>query len=236
MNNVAFTMAKNEAELLPIWLKYYQPHFEKIFVLNDGSTDGSIEKCQKDFEFEVIELRKTGESYLDRRVREVGGFFHKLALDYDWVLFADVDEFVVPDPEKYKGLRDYIEKAKGNMVTCTGWEIIQMEGEKPVDFSNSLLAQRKKLVKVLVYNKTILSRVPIMFKKGFHCPESFGIEGREQEFMAKAADPALIMIHLQRMDLDLYQKRRTIDKRGLERFYADRGKEIDIPERFKKLF
>ena len=69
--NAAMTMVKNEKKLLPVWLNYYQKYFEKLFVLDDGSTDGSIEECQKKFDFEVIPANAFDEEYLNKRVEKV---------------------------------------------------------------------------------------------------------------------------------------------------------------------
>jgi len=126
MKIAAFTMVHNEAQLLPVWLSYYQRYFDSLYVLDDRSTDDTIKKCKKKYKFEVVPLSQHDFSYLEWRVMTVREQQSKLLSEYDWVLFSDTDEIVIPDPQKFKGLRDYISQLKKDFVSCTGRVVVHL--------------------------------------------------------------------------------------------------------------
>jgi len=233
MKIAAFTMVHNEAQLLPVWLSYYQRYFDSLYVLDDRSTDDTIKKCKKKYKFEVVPLSQHDFSYLEWRVMTVREQQSKLLSEYDWVLFSDTDEIVIPDPQKFKGLRDYISQLKKDFVSCTGRVVVHLPEEAPMNFSAPILPQRKKWLDDIASYKPLLSRVPLRWTKGFHSLEEID-SGINHDERKKLSDPNLILVHLLRIDLDLYKKR-SRDRRGKHFFYDNIKKAVNIPKRFKKV-
>ena len=107
-----FTIAQNEPNFLLLWVRHYRRHFDAsdIYVLDHDSTDRSIsavhELCNvltvhHELTFDHLWLKSTVEN-----------FFSFLLSSYPAVLFTDVDEFVVTDPERYPDLGTYIENLR----------------------------------------------------------------------------------------------------------------------------
>jgi len=233
MKIAAFTMVHNEKELLPLWLSYYQRYFDSLYVLDDRSTDETIKKCKKKYKFKVASTYQHDFSYLEWRVMTIREKQKELLSKYDWVLFVDADEIVIADPKKFHGLRDYINQLKSDFVSCTGRDVVQLPGEAPMNFSVPILPQRKKWLDDIASYKPLLSRVPLRWTKGFHSLAEID-SGINHDERKKLADPNLILVHLLRIDFDLYKKR-TVGKRGIEFFYDNIKKAVNIPKRFKKV-
>jgi Glycosyl transferase family 2 len=183
-----FTIARNEPKFLPLWLAYYGHHFapSDIYVLDHDSTDGSTaslgDSCirvavHRDKIFDHMWLKGTVEDFQSFLLRS-----------YSAVLFAEIDEFVVPDPSRYEGLG-------APAARCTGYSVVHYpdEGEPPLRFEQAVLRQRKYWHRSPSYSKRLLSKVPLFWNVGFHA-----------EFNAPAAppDPDLYLIHLHRVDYD----------------------------------
>ena len=93
-----FTFVRNENVFLPIWLKYYSRFFngEDIYILDHSSDDGSIEECLKNYSFNVITI--PFESYNDiLRINIARDKQAELLDSYEYVLYADADEIVIPN-------------------------------------------------------------------------------------------------------------------------------------------
>ena len=89
--------------------------------------------------------------------------------EYDWVLYSNCDEFVIAKSWKYKDLKNFMDRnLHHNWIACEGYDVIQVEGEKPIDYSKPYLRQRKYWIKNFNYNKIILSRVYLDWVDGTH--------------------------------------------------------------------
>ncbi len=228
----AFTIVQNEARYLPIWLNYYGRQFgpENLFVLDHGSTDGSTSglagRCN------VIPVHRPlsfDHMWLKATVEHFQAF---LLNSYDTVVFAEVDEFIVAEPARYPGLRDYI-RAMGNPVArCTGYNVVHYPEEAALNFAEPIMAQRRYAHMAPQYDKTLIAKVPLHWILGFH---------RVIEFGCVEPDPDLALFHFHRVDYDYCRarheeaaKRRWCDldkQRGL-----GRQSQIFEPEAFHTWF
>jgi hypothetical protein len=194
-----FVMVKNEDVFLPIWLKYYSRYIDgnDIYVFDHLSIDGSVQKCLKDFTFNVIRLDYPF-SFDHIWFKFVAETVQKKLLDhYEYVIFTDVDEIILPDINKYIGLDDYIKKLDKNYARCIGYELIHLpDKEKPFNPSKSVLSQRRFMYRTDWYNKTLISNQPLNWGIGFH-----GVRDLELYF-----DNDLMLIHLHKLDFDLCWK------------------------------
>ncbi len=189
----AFTIVKNEPVMLPIWLDYYGRYFEPddLYVLDhdssDGSTTGLEGRCRvvpvhREASFDHRWLRSTVESFQ--------GF---LLGSYGTVLFTEVDEFVVADPRSYDGLDAYIERLEGPAARCAGFNVVHKPDELPLRFDAPLLEQRRYWHASQQYSKRLLTRMQLRWSEGFH---------EEYNAPDDPPDPALMLVHLHRIDYD----------------------------------
>ncbi len=192
-----FVMTQNEEIFLPIWLKYYSKYFEgdDIFVFDHRSTDNSIEKCSQSFKFRHLRLNYpfSFDHKWFQFVEE--NTYVKLLESYEYVLFTDVDEILLANSEKYTGLDDYINKLQEDRVRCLGYDLINVKDKESIfNVNESVLSQRKYWYRTEMYDKTLLSKIPLKFTIGNHTLS--GIRQPRQ-------DKDLLLIHLHKLDFEM---------------------------------
>lgn len=187
------TCAYNERFLLERWLAYYSKIADSIHVVDHETQDGSIEKAMKKFKFSYHAMSgphwdvSTGGLTTEKNKELV----RNLLGDYDCIVCPDVDEFIIPDPEKYKNLRDYIGRMKTAYSRCDGHALVETIGEPPIDWDKPLLEQRKYWRWEEQLCKPIVTKIPLDWSAGKHAL----ISGE----MLKP-DKDLVLIHLKEMD------------------------------------
>jgi hypothetical protein len=189
------TMVRNETVFLPIWLGYYSRYFapEDIYVLDHGSTDGSTERGG--FVRIPVEHETVDHAW---RVEAVEAEQRRLLGSYDAVLSVDCDELVVPDPEYWGPLDQYLEGFQEEWVNCLGYEVLHLrDREPPIDLDRPLLEQRDAWIAADGYDKPALATAPVSWKPGFHNRTDGKLN----------IDPDLRLIHLHRLDYDLCHAR-----------------------------
>lgn len=194
-----FVMVKNEDVFLPIWLQYYSRYFsgDDIYIFDHRSIDGSVQKCLESYSFNVTRLEYPF-SFDHVWFKFVADTVQKKLLDhYEYVIFTDIDEIILPDISKYQGLDDYIRKLDKDYVRCIGYELIHLpEKEQAYDQSKPVLSQRKYWYTTHWYNKTLISSQPLDWGIGFHeVPKS------ESNY-----DRDLMLVHLHKLDFDICWK------------------------------
>lgn len=215
-----FTFVKNEQVFLPIWLNYYSRIFneEDIYVIDHDSTDGSIESCEQKYRFTRIPIHW---GYYDApwKTKQVCSFQKELLKEYEYVLYTDADEIIVPDPAKYSGLMEYIQKMKGDTIVCTGFNLIHLqEKEAPIDLDQPILKQRSYWYPDRHYNKPLISRVSLEWCPGFHWADN-----------CVKRDPDLWLLHLHKMDFDLcWSKHQEIAKMKWNPEHAGKGYSVQF--------
>lgn len=195
------TITWNEKLMFPHWYTYYSQFYDDtdIYVLDNGSDDGHLDGYQF---AEVKRLVEKHPGFIDRdmHIRVVADKYAQLQERYKTVLFCEVDEFVVPDKEKWSDLAHFRGELNRQAVQCMGWEPTHMLGEQPIDFSSRpWLRQRRCWRRNDQYDKTALSTRPITWGVGFHHASL-----KQGELGARAD---LYMIHIQFMCRDLISKR-----------------------------
>lgn len=97
----------------------------------------------------------------------------KLLETYDIVIFAEADEFFIPDLMKYENLYDFLEKNPDDYFTPKGYNVwYDSDLELPINPTKSLLSQRKFWYKNPGESKTLITRKPIIsYSGGFHVAE-----------------------------------------------------------------
>ena len=207
----ALTVVRDEAFMLPRWIDYYgaQLGTENLVVVDDRSTDGSTSNlpCR------VIPHNGFPEGRFETaRMRLVSRIGSELLRDHDAVVFTDADEFLLADPDRYAGLRDFVAQHPDLQVAAgLGINVVHhLDHEGPLDPDRPFLGQRRFAKFVGKLCKPSLKRVDAAWAKASH-----GIRA------PYVPDPGLLMVHLKFADLDLL--RRTADLRHAVRVQAGLG-------------
>lgn len=187
------TIVHNEAVFLPIWLRYHRRFFapEDIFVFDHDSTDGSTSGGG------FVRISVTHDT-VDHNwmVATLQSHQHELLERYDVVLTLDVDEVVVPDPDRGT-LGDYLDRFDEEYVNCLGFELLHLADEPALDPDRPILDQRRWWFANDGYDKPALATRPTVWEPGFHALT----EGEAN------LDPDLRLIHLHRMDYAICRER-----------------------------
>jgi hypothetical protein len=186
----AFTIVQNEPQFLPLWYRFYRAHFAEadLFVLDHGSTDGTTSALRGTCN--VVPVHRS-RSFDHEWLRSTVAAFQRFLLQsYEVVLFAEVDELVLPDPARFPDLASYVAQWHGPAARCTGFNVTQEPGEEALAFDAPILAQRRWWHRAPLYDKTLLARRPLGWSVGFHSESTARVD----------PDPDLLLVHLHRVD------------------------------------
>lgn len=196
------TMARDEGPMLRLWVDFYARAIgrENLFVFDDHTTDGSIENLGA-MVHEAPELPGAG-SFDRARLRLMNGVAAGLLETYDYTIFVDVDEFLIPDPARFTGLKEFLaRRPKRDVIAAMGLNVLHdTRGESSLDFSRPILAQRQFAKFVPIMCKPAIKRVPANWIGASH--------GVDRPYVI---DPGLFLLHLKFADRATL--RRVADRR-----------------------
>jgi glycosyltransferase involved in cell wall biosynthesis len=94
-------LVKNEDDIIAQTLTYALRHCTKIFVIDNGSTDGTwkIVQSLSEEHSQIIPLLQTYEPYTEGLLALAYNKYHSEFSDQDWWLVLDADEFLAEDPQ-----------------------------------------------------------------------------------------------------------------------------------------
>ena len=145
-----FTLQRDERFHLPLWARYYAKHFdpEDMYILNDGSRDPATLSTLAVFPGDVRHIEH--DLVLDHEwmLQTVMAAQRQLLGSYEYVLFTDADEWLVPAAGT---LREYIDQATAPAYRAIGYEVVEDRCFRAPD-----------------YDKTLLSREPLSWAYGYH--------------------------------------------------------------------
>ena len=185
-----FVQMNNEERFFPLWLKYYQQHFDScdIYVLDHNSTGefrANLIKQSLEGEFNLINVHNN--KWFDHGwMRDNYILFQRFLLQsYRVVVATEIDEFIIPDPKhKFNSLREYIKNFEEETVLCFGLEILSDPLKDPtIDVNNKILQQRSKCKVSSWYHKPAISTVPLDYIKGQHSAENLSSNVRHDQFL-----------------------------------------------------
>lgn len=188
-------MVRNEGRMLRKWIDHYggQLGHDSLVVVDDNSDDGSTD----DLPCTVKRIKPIQGHFELERMRIVSEVAAKLLRRHDAVVFADADEFLVPDPASFSGLRELVAARPGvAALGVLGLNVVHhLASEGPLDFDRPFLDQRR-LVKFV----PLLCKPSVKFVKNPWAAASHGITGTRF-----AVDPDLYMFHMKFADRDQLQ-------------------------------
>ena len=144
MTTAIITLVRNEKFFLPHWIEYYsRVPGAQLVVLDHESDDGSTAGIDslRVVHGMVHHPEMENASWMLHTVQHhMGGL---LRSGYERVIYAEVDEFLIPDPERWVDLREYLEFTEDSgIVAARGWNVIHKPGDVPLPESGSLLMGR----------------------------------------------------------------------------------------------
>jgi hypothetical protein len=236
--SAVFTIVKNEAFFLPIWLKHYQKYFDNcdIYVLNHESTDG----CVMGLDVNVIDVFNP--IVFDHRwlLETVQNMQRSLLKKYECVLFAESDEIIYStDVPLSRYIDDFLKDTSCQYKRTTGYEVKHnVESEPTLTSNTKILTNRNEWFRYDGYDKTLLSKVPLNWNLGFH-----HLAGNNPP-----REESLFLLHLHRLDCEEMVKRHNYrltncvirdDGAGGHNRLTDRAKLLDyfnqIPSPLEKI-
>ena len=229
-----FTIVQDEPEFIHPWINHYKKHVadpRDLYVLVHPATRPDGEPIGADeipawYRAEALMTNHHGvtavpvyhsaafdHSWLAETVARFQSF---LLQSYEWVLFAEADEFVLPTPDASlpnKVLLDFVRGLGMNppaAVRATGFEIIQQLDEPPVpqglyrDGTNitltagELIHDRECWYRYDRRCKTLLANIPMRWEVGFHMTKEIA-----EEIASGPPSRFLTLVHLHKADFDL---------------------------------
>ena len=188
MKLAIITMVFNESVNLPIWIRYYRSAAPKaaLFVLDHASNDGSTDHIP-----EVSKLPLPREEMDEwSRTRCINHMQRALLQYYDFVIYTDCDELIVPDPAKSASLETHLTAQTYEYAAPIGLNVIQLiDTESPINSAYPLLSQRRYCQFQANMCKPLVARVPLNWQPGFHeCDKPIRIDRDLYLFHTKAVD------------------------------------------------
>lgn len=161
----------NEFFFIPYWQKYYGDLFgyDNLYAVGDLANDSSMKLL--DLEVKKINYAPEVQANFGEHVEIVLQLQKQLLETYDVVIFAEADQFFVPDPDKYSNLKDYLEKNTQDYIKVSGWNVIHIPTqEEKFNPSKPILSQRKFWFKDPEReDKLVIIRKPMTsYSWGFH--------------------------------------------------------------------
>ena len=159
----AYILVYNEQEFLPFTLDYYSQFCEKIYVMNNESTDRSIEIALRYTQVEIINW-KSNQQPNDLIMAEIQSEAYKASRGVaDWVVVCDCDEILY----NYQDLPEL--KAQGiDLPSLKGYDMISNEFPS---YDGTNVCEKIKLgIENPHFNKQIVfnPQVNITFSPGAH--------------------------------------------------------------------
>ena len=117
-----YTVCWNEEEIIPFFLRHYEPLVDRIIVYDDDSTDGSRELLRASPKVEVRSLERGAESFLSAQVTLCDFCWQESRGEADWICLVDMDEFLVyPDWHNYLAEQ---KKAGITIIPAVGYDTV----------------------------------------------------------------------------------------------------------------
>ena len=153
MRCAAYTLQRDEAFHLPQWISYYSSQFDMrdLYVLDHESTEQAVVNALREFANGGGNVVTVGHGVIfdhDWMIGMVHAMQAELLGRYEYVLFSDTDEMVVPTNGS---LREFVATCTDEAYRCSGFEVI--EG---------------RMARHGMYDKTLLTRIPLVYIWGYH--------------------------------------------------------------------
>ena len=167
----AVTMVYNEIELLPIWLRHNarQVGLENCFVVDHGSSDGSTDQI-----YPANRIRIPRSPY-DPHKQSVWNtdFCSSLLQWYDYVIYSDVDEIIVADPNIAATITEFCRGHLPPVLNVIGLNVQHLVDQEPgIDLNRPILQQRPYVFFCSPMCKPLLISRKVVWSPGSHSADA----------------------------------------------------------------
>jgi glycosyltransferase involved in cell wall biosynthesis len=125
MRIVVYANCWNEIRLLPYFIQHYNPFVERFVILDDGSTDGSIEYLLAQPKVRLIEANRKGGSYIEQTRVFFNEGWKESRSTADWIITCNIDEHLY-----HQDLESYLWRCLQDGITilpANGFEMIALK-------------------------------------------------------------------------------------------------------------
>ncbi len=236
MRVAIMTMVYNERVNLPIWIRHYRRQCPEaaLIVLDHGSDDGSTIGLNG---VTVLPLGRSGFDDITR-AEAIGDLQSALLKYYDTVIYVDCDEMILPDPEIFRSLAEFLDTVHDPVIAPTGLNVQHLTGvEAPIDLSRPILGQRRHARFTPGLCKPLITRVPVRWVAGFHwCDQRPAFRADLYLFHLKYMDFALALRrHQAKREMDWSERSMTLNLAPRQRWPDDRFVEEGFREAERQL-
>jgi hypothetical protein len=210
LKKVIITWKFKEAYWWPLWESYYAPQFDRV---EAWGTDENITTLLQGRLF----------------TRMINERLPELLKRYDVAVVASIDDFLVPNPEKYTNLADYLDRLDKPIVRNIGYNIMTAQGDEPLDLSKKITDQRHVWFRDVDYDRPCVTKIPVKYQNGWHHCD-----------IKVEKDPDLYLLHLRDANLDVLHRlapeRYATKEHGFDLDYQQRlDAAVPIPEKWRVL-
>lgn len=195
---IAVSMAKNEADIIESFVRYYMTFVDGMIIVDHNSEDDTgkiLNELKREYSSLVVEYLDTVEyaqyivmtSLMDKAANEMGA---------DWILPLDVDEYLIP---KYGvDCRSLIREIKDNVVSVD-WidhELVDTEYDRDKFLLNSLCNRSIKpnAMSKIIVNGRFVRNNKVRLVQGNHGLVTKAYNGVE-DYISASRNTSLILAH-----------------------------------------
>ena len=206
----------NEMRMLPSFFSHYRPFVDHFFILDDGSTDGSLAFLERQPAVSIIHANRSGRSFVESSLEFWNHYWKGMRDRADWVIACNVDEHVY-----HSDLRAYLGRCRREGVTLVpadGYEMVARcspsVGRRLCDevrfgaLSRRLIGLSSDYDKVMIFDPKAIEE--IHFTPGRHRARPVGR-------IVKPLRSELKMLHYKYLGLDYVVSRYAELRTGLSR-------------------
>lgn len=147
-----YTIQHNEQYFLPMWIKYYSQFFapEDMYIVAHNTSGPTVDILYKASQqgINIVPVETTEIFNHPMLTNQVHTSQRNLLTNYEYVVFSDCDEFIVPTE---CNLREFIDKATEDAYRCTGYDVME-----------------DKMYLSGGFNKTLITKIPLTYCDGYH--------------------------------------------------------------------
>lgn len=163
-----YTQVRNEEKLMPYFLRHYETFVDNIFIIDDKSTDKTVEIAKKNSKVKI--LKPNYKIDFDEITRN--NYFEDIYKKYsrkdtDWVIYVDGDEFIY-HKNILKVLKEQQER-KRKLIKVNGYAMISRKfptTNKQIYKECNIGVRTRYYDKVIIFNP----KIDLKFTIGRHLP------------------------------------------------------------------